>query len=333
MAASHPQRTSALITYGTSAAGEGSVDYPWQWTAHEWEPYLKDMSERWGTPEHADELLRWTWPTALGDHVVRRLWARYCRMAVSPTSAANLERIYSQTDARDVLNAVHVPTLVLHSVLEDHEEVGSARYLASHIPDARLVELPGRDSFPWGEDADRIVDEIEEFLTGVRPGQRSDRVLTTVLFTDIIGSTERLVAVGDAAWRDLLQRHHEALRALLADHRGREIDTAGDGLFATFDGPARAIRCALAINGAVRRLGLYVRAGIHTGEVELNGNEVRGIAVHVGSRVAGLAAPGEILCTSTVKDLVAGSGIVFDDAGEHELKGVPDRRHLFRVLR
>jgi class 3 adenylate cyclase len=332
MSASHPERTSALITYGTAATGMKSADYPWQWSAQEWEPYLEDMAERWGTPGYMDEMLEWVWPTAQGDEVVRRWWPRYCRMSVSPTSAASLERIYSETDARDVLPAIHVATLVLHSVLEQHEDVEGSQYLASRIAGARLVELPGKDAYPWGEDADGIVDEIEEFLTGVRPAPRSDRVLTTVLFTDIVGSTERAVAEGDEAWRDLIQRHHDAVRVLLGDHRGKEIDTAGDGFLATFDGPARAIRCALGVSDAVRSLGLHIRAGVHTGEVELVDDAVRGIAVHIGARVAGLADPGQVLCTSTVKDLVAGSGLAFEDAGEHELKGVPDRWHLYRVV-
>jgi class 3 adenylate cyclase len=332
MAASHPERTRALITCGTAATGKNTGDYPWQWSAEEWEPYLKDMAERWGTRDYTDELLGWTWPTARGDEAVRRRWAKYCRMSVSPTSAVALERIYSETDARDVLPAIHTPTLVLHSVLEQHEDVESAQYLASHVAGARLVELPGKDAYPWGEDADAIVAEIEEFLTGVRPALPIDRVLTTVLFTDIVGSTERVVAEGDEAWRDILERHHDAVRVLLADHRGREIDTAGDGFLATFDGPARAIRCALGINDAVGSLGLRIRAGVHTGEVELIDDNVRGIAVHIGARVSGLAEAGQVLCTSTVKDLVAGSGLAFEDAGEHELKGVPDPWHLYRVV-
>jgi class 3 adenylate cyclase len=333
MAAGHPERTSALITHGTAVTGMGSPDYPWQWTDAEWEPYLREMAERWGTPGYANELLEWAWPSARGDAVARRWWTRYCRLSVSPSSAAALERIYSQTDAREVLSAIHVAALVLHSVLEQHEEVESARYLASHTADARLVELPGADAYPWGEDADAIVDEIEEFLTGVRPAPRTDRVLTTVLFTDIVGSTEQAAAVGDDAWRDLLQRHHDAVRILLADHRGTEIDTAGDGFFATFDGPARGVRCAQAIAEAVRPLGVEVRAGLHTGEVEAIEGKVTGIAVHIGARVGALATRSEVLVSQTVKDLVAGSGLAFEDAGEHELKGVPDRWHLYRVVK
>jgi len=253
-------------------------------------------------------------------------------MAVSPASVVTLERIYSGTDIRDVLPSIHVPMLILHSVQEDHEEIGSARYLAEHVPGSRLVELPGRDAYPWGEDADAIADEIAEFLTGERPPPRSDRILTTVLFTDIVGSTKRAAEIGDESWRDLVERHHDVVRELLAEHRGREIDTAGDGFLATFDVPARAVRCGLALHGAVRNLGLEIRAGVHTGEVERIDDRVRGIAVHIGARIAALAGPSQTWTSSTVRDLTAGSGLVFEDAGAHELKGVPDRWHLYRVV-
>jgi class 3 adenylate cyclase len=203
--------------------------------------------------------------------------------------------------------------------------------MAERIPGAKLVELPGRDHLPWGEDADQILDEIEEFLTGVRHGPEPDRVLATVLFTDIVGSTEKAAALGDRRWRDLLEGHHRVVRLELGRYRGREVDTAGDGFLATFDGPARAVRCASAVTEGVRALGLDVRAGLHTGEIELHGDKVSGLAVHIGARVAAAAGPGEVLVSSTVKDLVAGSGLRFQDRGSQALKGVPGEWHLFAL--
>ena len=205
-------------------------------------------------------------------------------------------------------------------------------HLASKIQGAKLVALPGTDYLPWFDEPDALLDEVEEFLTGVRPVPEADRVLATVLFTDIVDSTKRAAEIGDQKWKRLLAAHHERTRAVLSRHRGREVDTTGDGFFATFDGPARAVRCAQAIEASVRGLGIEVRAGLHTGEVELAGDQVEGLAVHVGARVAALAGPSEVLVSSTVKDLVAGSGLTFEDAGEHELKGVPDRWHLYRVV-
>lgn len=332
-AASQPDRTRAVVTYATAATGRGSDDYPWQWSPAEWEPYLQDMAARWGTPEYSLEILRWIAPSAFPDEEVRRWWPRYCRLAASPSSAALIERIYSETDIRTVLPLIHAPTLVMHSVGDDHEELAGAAYLAAHVPGARLVELPGADAVPWGGDAERIVAEVEEFLTGVRPIADPDRVLSTVLFADIVGSTEHLVTLGDRAWRDLLEAHHQAVRRLLVEYRGREIDTAGDGFFATFDGPARAVRCAEAVIDSARESGLQVRAGVHTGEVQLAGDAVRGIAVHVGARIAALAGPSEVLVSSTVRDLVAGSGLEFADRGSHALKGVPDAWHLYALSR
>lgn len=228
-----------------------------------------------------------------------------------------------------VLPTIRVPTLVMHRTDDRDTKVEEGRWIASQIPGARFVELAGGDHTQWMGRADPVVDEIEAFLTGVRRGPESDRVLATVLFTDIAGSTELAARIGDRAWRDLLERHHALVRRELERWRGREVDTAGDGFLATFDGPARAVRCAGAVVDSVRELGLEVRAGVHTGEVELADAAVRGIAVHIGARVAALARPGEVLVSRTVVDLVAGSGIAFADRGEHALKGVPGSWRLY----
>jgi class 3 adenylate cyclase len=255
------------------------------------------------------------------------------RMTGGPGTAIALETMWRETDVRHVLPAVHVPTLVLHRTDDQAYMVAGARFLAEHVSGARFVELPGGDHLPWEGDSDAIVSEIDRFLRSVRDEEAElDRVLATVMFTDIVGSTERTSAFGDRAWREHLADHDRLVRASLARYRGREIKTLGDGFLATFDGPARAVRCALAITSAVRDLGIEVRIGLHTGEIELDGDDIRGIAVHIGARVAALAGDSEVLVSSTVKDLVAGSGLVFEDAGEHELKGVPDRWKLYRVV-
>ncbi len=238
----------------------------------------------------------------------------------------------TQAFIRYVLPVVRVPTLVMNRIGDRDVNVQEARYIAARIPGAKLVELSGADHSAWVGDTGPLLDEIEEFLTGVRRGPDPDRVLATVLFTDIVGSTEHASKVGDRVWADLVERHHTAIRRELARFRGREIDTAGDGFLATFDGPARAIRCAIESTRVVRQLGLEIRAGVHTGEVELVGDKVRGLAVHIGSRVASLARPGEVLASSTVKDLVAGSGLRFGDRGDHALKGVPGSWRLFSVV-
>ena len=331
-AATYPERTRALILYGTSASGKWSPDYPWQWKPDKWESFIDGMTAGWGQQGYADEGLRWYAPSAYGDEATRRWWARYQWLSASPGSAVALERLYSQTDVRDVLPSIRVPTLVLHRRDDPAESVEGARYIARQIPDAKYVELEGVDQPPWAGDSGALVDEIQEFLTGIRPVPELDRVLSTVLFTDIVGSTERAAALGDRGWNDLLADHHARVRALLAQHRGREVETAGDGFLATFDGPARAVRCGEAIREGVRPIGLEIRVGVHTGEIQLVGDGVRGIAVHIGARVAALAGSSEILVSSTVKDLVAGSGLAFEDAGEHELKGVPERWRLYRVV-
>jgi class 3 adenylate cyclase len=253
-------------------------------------------------------------------------------MAASPGAAVALLRMNADMDIRGALNAISAPTLILHRRDDLIAPFGHARYLADHIPDSRLVAFEGQDHWPWiGGDLDQIVEEIAEFLTGSRGAPEPERVLATVMFTDIVGSTKRAAEIGDARWRELLQRHDAMVRRELARHRGREVKTIGDGFLATFDGPARAIRCACAIRANARGLGLEVRAGIHTGECELIGEDIGGVGVHIGARVAALAQPSEVLVSRTVTDLVAGSGIEFEPRGEQELKGVPGAWALFSV--
>jgi class 3 adenylate cyclase len=257
---------------------------------------------------------------------------QYLRRGASPGAAAALLRMNSYIDVRDVLPTIQAPTLVLHRTGDHDVNIAEGRYLASKIPGARFVELAGADHWISAGDTDAIADEIEEFLTGTRPIPEPDRVLATVLFTDIVGSTERAVELGDRRWSELLGMHDAAVRRELERFRGREVDTAGDGFFAAFDGPARAVSCALAAGEAVRELGVEIRAGIHTGECELDGAKVRGIAVHTGARIAALAGPGEVLVSQTVKDLVSGSGLVFEDRGAHELKGVPGEWRVYAAV-
>ena len=244
-----------------------------------------------------------------------------------------LVRMNAEIDIRHVLPAIRVPTLVLHSVNDRFLDVAAGRYLADRIPGAKFVELQGIDHAPWGCDSDAILDEIEEFLTGMRHGPEPDRVLATILFTDVVSATEKAASLGDRRWHDLLDGHHALVRRELTRFRGREIDTAGDGFLATFDGPARGVRCACAISDAVRSLGIEIRAGLHTGECEVMGDKVGGIAVHIGARIAAHANAGEVLVSHTVKDLVAGSGLSFRDRGTQSLKGVPGDWHLFAVER
>jgi pimeloyl-ACP methyl ester carboxylesterase len=325
--ATFPARTSALVLVGCYAKRIRSDEYPWAPDPVEREREIEETERTWGRVDLTPTLA----PSQAGDQAFRDWFSRYLRLSASPRAAAAVLRMNSQIDTRDVLPAVRVPSLLIYRTGDADVQVDEGRWIASRIPDARFVELPGADHLMWAGDADAILDEIETFLTGVRRGPTSDRVLTTVLFTDIAGSTERAAAMGDRDWAGLLERHHVAIRRELDRFQGREVDTAGDGFLARFDGPARAVRCAMGAGDAVRDLGLEIRAGVHTGEVELAGDTIRGMAVHIGARIAGLAAPGQVLVSRTVKDLVAGSGLVFKDHGEHELKGVPDRWQLYAV--
>jgi class 3 adenylate cyclase len=259
-------------------------------------------------------------------------WISYTRVAASPSSAEAVMRSSSETDVRSILPIVRTPTLVLHRTGDQVEPIEAGRYVASKMPNARLVELPGDDGIPWIGDAEAVLSAIDAFLgEGATPAAAPSRRLGTVLFTDIVGSTQHLAKVGDAAWAERIVEHERIATGLIERHGGRLVDTAGDGLFATFDGPAAAIEWARSLGEALRPLELEIRAGVHTGEVDPDGAHVRGIAVHIGARIMAFAQPSEILCSSTVKDLVAGSGLTFEDAGEHELKGVPDRWRLYRV--
>lgn len=324
-AATYPERTRSLALYGTIARGAATDDYPWGLAGDQSQAMLDRIEEVWGTGYS----LRFLAPSLADSEEARRNWGRFERLAVSPGAARRLIQILVDTDVRDILPAVHTPTLVVHRTGDVATPVGAGRYIAERIPGARYVELPGNDHFPWTGDTDRLLDEVEEFLTGERPSAEADRVLATVLFTDVVGSTELAVERGDRAWAGLLEGYQQVMREQLRRFRGHEVDTAGDGFFATFDGPARAIRCACAARDAVAHLGLKVRSGLHTGECEVIGEKVGGIAVHLGSRVVGVADPGEVLVSTTVKDLVAGAGLHFRDRGVHPLKGIPGEWRLF----
>ena len=324
-AATYPARTKALVIYGSYARRAWAPDHPIGRTEAEMQSVFETMEREWGGPMGLQ-----TWaPSRANDERYKRWWANYLRQAASPGTAISVMRMNMEIDVRHVLSSVRVPTLILHRSGDRLTRVEQGRYLASKISGATYVELPGDDHSPFAGDMPRLVDEVEEFLTGVRAGAEDDRVLATVMFTDIVGSTEHAVAAGDRQWRDLLAQHHAAVRRELARFRGREIDTAGDGFLATFDGPARAVRCAARIVDAVRPLGLELRAGLHTGECQMLGEKVSGIAVHVGARVAAHARAGEVLVSSTVKDLVAGSGLRFEARGIQTLKGVPGDWPLF----
>ena len=334
-AATYPERTIALVLFGTGACYKPAADYGWPGSTDEvFERRLAEREHRWGTRGLAEQELReWGAPTlANDDHAIGWL-ADYLRHAASPGAAIALARMNRGIDVRPALSAIHVPTLVLARDGDLAFSVEETRWMAEQIHGARFVSFPGIDHFFWVGDQDQLLDEIERFVAEVRDQEADlDRVLATVMFTDIVGSTAKAAELGDRGWGDLVERHHGAVRALLGRFRGKEIDTAGDGFFATFDGPARAVRCAEAIGEAVQDLGLEVRAGVHTGEVETIAGKVGGIAVNVGARIASLAAPSEVLVSQTVRDLVSGSGLSFEDAGEHELKGVPDRWHLYRAV-
>ncbi len=329
-AATHPHRVSALVLYGTFAAGRKADDYPWGWTDDEWDRHLGEIETRWGTRELFVEHYAWLAPSAHLDDELLEMAATYFRLSASPGTAVALGRLERDTDVRDVLPSIHAPTLVMHRRDDKVYSVAEGRYLAEHIAGARFVELDGVDHLAWHGDSETFVDHVERFLAETRREEAGlDRVLSTIMFTDIVTSTQRASELGDRAWSDLLARHNEVIRGLLRRFRGQEVDTAGDGFLATFDGPARAVRCAQTIASSIAGLGLEVRAGVHTGEVQVVDDDIRGLAVHVGARVAALADASEVLVSSTVRDLVAGSGIVFEDRGEHDLKGVPDRWHLF----
>jgi class 3 adenylate cyclase/pimeloyl-ACP methyl ester carboxylesterase len=315
-AATYPQRCQSLVLYGTFARSS--------WiTPAGLEAFLGYIEKAWGSGR---SLPMWA-PSRPDDATLKQWWGRFERLGASPAAALAVVRMISQIDITDILSSVHVPTLVIHCTRDTLISVEHGRFLAAHIPGARLLELPGDDHLFFIHD--QIVDAIEEFLTGSISAAEGDRVLATVLFTDIVGSTARAEQLGDQRWRNLLEAHHTTVRRELARFRGNEVRSLGDGFLATFDGPARAVRCACSIAEAVRALDIRVRSGLHTGEIEVAGNDVQGIAVHIASRVSALAGPGEVLVSRTVKDLVAGSGLRFSERGRHSLKGVQEPMDLY----
>jgi class 3 adenylate cyclase/pimeloyl-ACP methyl ester carboxylesterase len=326
-AATYPERTLALVIHGSYPCGTWAPDAPWGYTREQFAAEIEAIERSWGTESY----IRGEFPSIADDEPIVRWFATYTRRGASPGAAAAATRMDYETDVRHVLSAIHVPTLILH---REEDEPESNRYMAERIAGSEYVALPGKEHIPYLGDQDSVLNEIERFVEGVRADEGSlERVLATVLFTDIVNSTQKAAELGDSKWRALLEDHHATVRRLLARYRGAEVSTAGDSFFATFDGPARAIRCAQAIRDAVARLGLEVRAGLHTGECETIDGQVGGMAVVIGARVGAKAGPSEVLVSRTVKDLVAGSGLTFEDAGEHKLKGVPDRWHLYRVVK
>ena len=327
-AATYPERTQALLLIGAEIKEETTDDWPWgENTREQFEETVRLIPERWGAGRAASVFF----PDHPDPDGIRAWFGKLQTASMTPRDAEAFQRMAFDIDVRDVVPSVRVPTLVVHRVDDNICHIENGRYLAANIPDAHYVELPGATHIPWAEGSDEILAEIREFLTGVRESPEPDRVLATVLFTDVVGSTERATELGDRRWRELLERHHTAVRRELERFRGREIDTAGDGFLASFDGPARAIRCARSAIDAVRGVGLQIRAGIHTGECEIVGDKLAGIAVHIGARVAGHAQAGEVLVSGTVRDLVAGSGLEFEDRGSAPLKGVPGEWRLYAL--
>ena len=327
-AATYPERTGALVTFNATVKGLWAPDAPWAWTEEQWTKEIEGVEQGWGTREYAQDLLAWLMPTRSSDTDFVREYGRLLRHALGKIDAIAANRMWRDTDVRHVLPQIQAPSLVtdhahLHSV-----EPEESRYIAGRIPGASFAQLE-RPDLDWSE----FFSHFDRFIASLQEEEAEfDRVLATVLFTDIVRSTERVATLGDRAWHQLIEDHHAIVRAMLGRYRGREVDTAGDGFFATFDGPARGVRCAQQIVKAVELLGFQIRAGLHTGEVRTIDRKAGGLGVVIGSRVGAMSAPGEILVSQTVRDLTVGSGLTFVDVGEHELKGVPDRWHLYRVL-
>jgi pimeloyl-ACP methyl ester carboxylesterase len=323
-AATYPERCHSLILFAPMEKFA-----TWCPTEEKYQGVMQYIDNAWGNGGITDFVA----PILAEDKVFREWVARYERLSASPAAAMSLTRMNREIDIRHVLPVIRVPTLVMHRTDDGWINVAGGRYFGSHIPGARYIEFPGADHLPWVDNADTVVDRIEEFLTGSITAVEPDRVLATVLFTDIVGSTEKAAALGDRRWRDLLDKHHATIRSNLTRFRGNEVKTTGDGFLATFDGPARGVRCACALADGIRPLGIELRAGLHTGECEMMDSDVGGIAVHIGARVASLAGAGEVFVSSTVKDLVAGSGLRFGDRGNQTLKGVPGEWHIYAVER
>jgi class 3 adenylate cyclase len=327
-AATYPERVSSLVLYGTYARMVKAPDFPQGVSEERFDRWAEIVREEWGD---AVGVGLWA-PSEEGNPEFERWWSRLLRQGTSPSGAIELMNLYRDIDVRAALPAIAAPTLVLHRRDDRLIPARQSEYLAERIPDARYVALNGADHLPTVGDRGALLDEIEEFLVGSRGAHGIERALATILFTDIVGSTETTARLGDRRWRDLLAHHDDAVRHELAVHRGHEVKTMGDGFLATFDGPARAIRCAIAIHEELSRSGVEIRSGIHSGEVETIGEDVGGMAVNIGARVGALAAPGEVLVSSTVRELVVGSGIAFEERGSHRLKGTPDEWSLFAVV-
>ncbi len=329
LAATFPDRVRALVLLNTFARWRRAPDYPIGMPDPTWEKLLAQYEQYWGQDPG---MLALTAPSLASDATAGEWFIRYQRLSMPPGAAARMYRWVTQIDVRSVLPTISVPTLVLHRTENRHYRVAFGRYLAEHISEARFVELPGADCYPFhAGDSDSVLDEILEFLTGVRQERPAERELATVLFTDIVGSTDLAAQMGDARWLELRAAHDEVVRRNLAAFRGQEITTTGDGFLATFDGPARAVQCAVRIRDAIRSLRMDIRAGLHTGEIERRNGDIGGIAVHLAARVMSVAGPGEVLVSGTLTDLIVGSGIGFEDRGVQELKGVPGAWHLYQV--
>jgi class 3 adenylate cyclase len=324
-AASHPERTTELILYASFSRTRWAPDYDWPPDDETRAQRIQAIIAQWGQGAVASGIA----PSRAGDPAFLQWAGKMERYAASPGTIRQILDFVGETDVRHVLPSIRVPTLVMHRRDDPFIDVRHGRYLAEHIPASRYVELEGTDSLFSAGDAEAVFGEIEEFLTGKRHQREPDRVLATVMFTDIVGSTERAAELGDAGWRSLLERHDVVVKREISRHRGRYVKSTGDGALATFDGPARAIRAATSIGDALRELGIEIRSGLHTGEVEVIGQDVGGLAVHIGARVMDQAGAGEVLVSSTVKDLVVGSGIGFHERGEHELRGIPGSWRLF----
>ncbi len=327
-AATYPERTSALIMYGSYASRIWSPDYPWAPTPEQRQVFYDMIKKGWGGITDLDIIA----PSTINDARFRQWWAAYLRRSASPADALALAQMNTHVDIRNILPAIHTPTLIIHRTGDMDCNVGGGRYMSSRIQGAQYVELPGNDHLPWVGDSEKILNEIEIFLTGELHVPEPERILATLLFTDIVGSTELATSLGDTRWHYLLNLHHEIVRKELIRYRGQEVTTTGDGFLATFDGPARAIRCGCAIRDALEQSGVIIRVGLHTGECELMDNNIGGIAVHLCSRVMSKAGDGEVLITRTVKDLVAGSGIQFESRGKQILKGITGEWELFLVV-
>jgi len=327
-AATYPERTLSLIMIGSYARRIQTADYPLGVTLEKFESFLNQIENNWGEAVGLESRA----PSLADDALFRNWWARFLRLSASPGTAIALTRMNSEIDVRRILPTIRVPTLILHAEKDAVINVEEGRYMANQIPGARFYEIPSRDHLPWVGGADIILDRIEEFVTGSISGSATGRALFTVMFTDLTNSTQLAAEFGDQRWHTMLEAHHKAIRHEISVYAGQEIDNAGDGFFVAFDGPARAIHCALSIRKALQAIDLSVRIGIHIGECENIAGKLTGIAVHIGSRISAKAEPNQIWVSQTVKDLVAGSGILFEDTGVHDLKGVPDKWHLYQVI-